>query len=123
VNPVRHAVANILQVADVGDVVFMSLDDPPYGEEELATISKAYPHLSIIYDYAEVVNNLFGRYSISNGVVSKASPAEMEGIKNTSLFRKIVRGPPKHEPKIHRYLFQRTQRRTPHLQRRRRVHQ
>jgi len=99
VNPVRAAVGSSHKAATTWSVAFTSLVGPPYEEEELITISKAYPPLSIFYDYAEGVRNLFGRYTLINGIVYKASPTEMEGIKNSPLFRQMAGAPPQTEPK------------------------
>jgi len=87
-NPVIQAVGN----SNDGDciILFASLYSPPYEQEQLSAISGAYPHLTFIYDYANINNQGYGRLRISNGNVTVAPAAELESIDSTVDFAGFI---------------------------------
>ena len=63
---------------------------PSYGLEQLATLSRAYPGLALIFDHAEQRERHAGRFVCNNGRMRCPGPSQMAKIFETAAFQQLV---------------------------------
>jgi len=81
-------------------VIFTSDFQPLYDQSHLTAISAAYPLAQFTYDYAEIYQGIFGRWSMRNGIASVATAKEMETIMEEPLFKELIDKSEKKQPNL-----------------------